>query len=141
MVQDWPHATDEPASGMALIAEPDRSVVRAWGEIDLAVRRDVADICRDVVDRGLPLVIDAADVTFIDSTGMSVLVRLARDAEAHGYPVELQHAPWMLRELLRITGVDKLLPFGDGPDEESTPTDDAAYGQRTGIEPRTTDRP
>ena len=105
----------EDASGMALVTEPDRSVVRAWGEIDLAVRRGANEMCQAVAERGLPLVIDAQDVTFIDSTGMSILVRLARDAEAHGYPVSLQNAPWMLRELLNITGVDQLLPMIDPP--------------------------
>lgn len=106
---------------MALLTEPDRSVVRAWGEIDLAVRRGVNELCQAVVQRGLPLVIDAQDVTFIDSTGMSILVRLARDAEANGYPVSLQNAPWMLRELLSITGVDQLLPVTDTPTDPERP--------------------
>ena len=108
--------TEDPASsGMALVAEPERSVVRAWGEIDLEVRRTVSELCQTVADRGLPVVVDARDVTFIDSTGMSILVRLARDAESHGYPVSLVNAPWMLRELLTITGVDQLLPLADEP--------------------------
>lgn len=108
-------------SGLALTAEPDRSVVRAWGEIDLAVRHTSAQLCQEVAARGQPVVIDAADVTFIDSTGMSILVRLARDGEANGYPVTLQHAPWTLRELLTITGVDQLLPVADDDDEQEQP--------------------
>lgn len=109
---------DEHGSGMALVAEAERSVVRAWGEIDLSVRRTVGEMCQAVAARKLPLVIDARDVTFIDSTGMSVLVRLARDAEAGGYPVVLENAPWMLRELLTITGVDQLLPLGSSADDD-----------------------
>ncbi|MBX9245240.1 STAS domain-containing protein [Actinotalea ferrariae] len=109
---------DDEMSGMALVAEPDRSVVRAWGEIDLSVRRSVSELCQTVAQRALPVVIDARDVTFIDSTGMSILVRLARDAEANGYPVRLDNAPWMLRELLTITGVDQLLPLGESQAEE-----------------------
>ncbi|WP_199423945.1 STAS domain-containing protein [Actinotalea solisilvae] len=105
-------------SGMALQSEPDRSVVRAWGEIDLSVRRSVNELCQAVSERSLPVVIDARDVTFIDSTGMSILVRIARDAEAGGYPVRLDNAPWMLRELLTITGVDQLLPLGDTTAED-----------------------
>lgn len=100
-------------SGIALHEEPGRSRVEVWGEIDLAVRHTAGPLCQAVADRKLPLVIDAGGVTFIDSTGMSILVRLARDAEAGGYPVELQNAPWMLRELLTITGVDRLLPFSE----------------------------
>ena len=64
------------------------------------------------------MVIDAADVTFIDSTGMSILVRLARDGEANSYPVALHHAPGTLRELLSITGVDRLLPVAHDGDEQ-----------------------
>lgn len=102
-----------PRSGMTLRELPDRSVVEAWGEIDLAVRQAAGPMCQTVAERGLPVVIDASGVTFIDSTGMSILVRLARDAQSHDYPVELRHAPWMLKELLTITGVDRLLPITD----------------------------
>lgn len=102
------------ASGMTLREEPDHSVVEAWGEIDLAVRHGVGELCQTVADRGLPVVIDAGGVTFIDSTGMSILVRLARDGEARGYPVSVRNAPWMLQELLTITGVDRLLPLEGG---------------------------
>ena len=117
----------ELTSGIALLEEPDTSVVRLWGEIDLEVRRTAGDLCQAVAERALPLVIDARDVTFMDSTGMSVLVRLARDAEAKGYPVSLHNAPWVLRELLTITGVDRLLPMADdgeddGPDGATSST-------------------
>ena len=108
---------DGQTSGMALLEEPERSVVRVWGEIDLEVRRSAGELCQAVADRALPVVIDAEQVTFMDSTGMSILVRLARDGEAHGYPVSLQNAPWMLRELLSITGVDRLL----SPEDSSGP--------------------
>lgn len=104
---------DDDASGMALREEPGRSVVELWGEVDLAVRQTAGHLCQQVQQRALPVVIDAERITFVDSAGMSVLVRLARDAEAGDYPVELRNAPWMLRELLSITGVDQLLPIAD----------------------------
>ena len=109
------------ASGMELLDEPGRSLVRAWGEIDLEVRRTASQLCGEVADRGLPVVIDARDVTFIDSAGMSVLVRMARDAETRGYQVSLRNAPWMLTELLSVTGVDQLLGTAD---PEPAPTDE-----------------
>lgn len=108
------------ASGIALHEEAGRSVVRLWGEIDLEIRRVAGELCQTVADRGQPVVIDAREVTFMDSTGMSVLVRLARGGETHGYSVTLENAPWLLRELLAITGVDKLLPVhGEQPDAEA----------------------
>lgn len=118
----------ERGSGMRLHEQEDRSLVEAWGEIDLAVRQAVGPLCQVVAERALPVVIDAREITFIDSTGMSILVRMARDAEAGGYPVELRNAPWMLRELLTITGVDQLLPLTEEPaadDEAAGPGSDA----------------
>jgi hypothetical protein len=34
----------------------------------------------------------------------------------------LEHAPWMLKELLTITGVDRLLPFAEGEAVPQHPT-------------------
>jgi anti-anti-sigma factor len=109
---------DEQArSRLMLHEEPARSLVTAHGEIDLVVRQASGPLCQTVFERRLPLVVDAAEVTFVDSAGVSLLVRIARDAEAGGYPVVLRNAPWSLKELLRVTGVDRLLPF-----EEDEPT-------------------
>lgn len=134
MIEAHAHEDDVESSGMALHEEPGRSLVTVWGEIDLEVRRTVGDLCQTVADRGLPVAIDAQQVTFMDSTGMSILVRLARDGEIRGYPVTLHNAPWMLRELLAITGVDRLLTPVDtpadavGPELDEPTGDDARQG-------------
>ncbi|HEY3438218.1 MAG TPA: STAS domain-containing protein [Actinotalea sp.] len=122
MIEAHGRQHDGGTSGMALQEEDGRSVVKVWGEIDLETRRSAGELCQAVADRGLPVVIDAQDVTFMDSTGMSILVRLARDGESRGYPVSLHHAPWLLRELLSITGVDQLLQVTEESDEASTDT-------------------
>lgn len=109
---------DGQPSGMAMKDEAGRTVVRVWGEVDLEVRRTSSELCRAVAERALPVVVEARDVTFIDSAGMSILVRLARDAQAGDYPVEVHNAPWMMRELLTITGVDTILTLVD--DEGTT---------------------
>jgi anti-anti-sigma factor len=113
---------DGAPSGLRLVEHGDHSLVTAFGEIDLAVRQVAQDLCHAVAERGLPLVIDAADVTFVDSAGMSVLVRLARDAEVNGYPVALRRAPWILQELLTVTGLDRLLPLAEGEPTPERPT-------------------
>lgn len=121
MIEAQRHEHDGETSGIALHAEPERSVVRVWGEIDLEVRLAAGDLCQAVADRRLPVVIDAQQVSFMDSTGMSILVRLARDGATHGYPVAVHDAPWMLRELLSITGVDRLLTSVDTSDGHKEP--------------------
>lgn len=122
MIEARGNARDGISSGMTLHADSDRSLVTAFGEIDLAVRRNAQHLCQAVAERRLPLIIDAEEVTFMDSAGMSVLVRLARDAEAGGYTAVLRNAPWTLKELLTLTGVDQLLPFADGEPHPSGPT-------------------
>ncbi len=122
MIEALGHEHDGRASGMTLHEEPERSLVAVYGEIDLAVRQEAGALCQALAQRALPVVIDASDVTFVDSAGMSVLVRIARDAESGGYPVVLEHAPWMLKELMTITGVDRLLPFAQGEDVPQHPT-------------------
>ncbi|GEN79448.1 STAS domain-containing protein [Actinotalea fermentans] len=129
MIEALGQEHDGRASGMTLHEEPERSRVVVYGEIDLAVRQEAGPLCQALAQRALPVVIDATDVEFVDSAGMSVLVRIARDAEAGGYSVVLQHAPWMLKELLTITGVDQLLPFAEGestPQHPTSPPADAA---------------
>ena len=128
MIEALGHEHDGQPSGMRLHEEPERSVVSVFGEIDLAVRQEAGPLCHALLQRALPVVIDASDATFVDSAGMSVLVRIARDAEAGGYPVVLEHAPWMLKELLTITGVDRLLPIAQGepvPEHPTSPPDEA----------------
>jgi len=122
MIEALGREHDGRASGMTLHEETGRSLVAVSGEIDLAVRQEAGPLCQALSERALPVVIDARDVTFVDSAGMSVLVRIARDAEAGGYPVVLEHAPWMLKELLTITGIDRLLPFAEGEPVPQHPT-------------------
>lgn len=122
MIEALGNDHDGVQSGLRLTEQDGTSLVTAFGEIDLAVRHMAQDLCQAVADRRLPLVIDAAQVTFADSAGMSVFVRMARDAEANEYPVVLRNAPWMLKELLTVTGVDRLLPFAEGESHPARPT-------------------
>lgn len=122
MIEALGNENDGVPSGMRLTEQDGAVLITVFGEIDLAVRHAAQELCQTVADRRLPLVIDAAGVTFIDSAGMSIFVRLARDAEANQYPVVLRNAPWMLKELLTVTGVDQLLPFADGESHPPRPT-------------------
>ena len=77
------------------------------GAIDLVVRERDAPALWDALDA--PAVravdVDAADVTFLDSTGLSVLVRLARDAAERGLPLRLTAVSPRVADLLEQTGV------------------------------------
>jgi anti-sigma B factor antagonist len=103
----------------------DRSLatVTAVGEIDLAtvalLRQAISD---HIVAGHVHLLLDLTDVTFIDSTGLGVLVGTGKKtARLGGSTRVVCDNPRILR-LLRITGLSRAL--------EVVPTRDAAHDVR-----------
>ncbi|KUH39026.1 MULTISPECIES: STAS domain-containing protein [Streptomyces] len=56
-------------------------------------------------------VLDFRDVTFMDSSGVNVLVVANNAARARGGWLRLAHTPTPVLQLLRIVGLDALLPL------------------------------
>jgi anti-anti-sigma factor len=53
------------------------------------------------------MTIDCRDVAFMDSTGLSVLVRVLRDASDDGRAIRFLGASTPVQHLLEATGVDQ----------------------------------
>ncbi len=77
------------------------------GAVDLMVReQDAPALWRALDEPGVREVqVDASGVTFLDSTGLSVLVRLARDAAERGVPLRMAAVSPRVADLLEQTGV------------------------------------
>jgi anti-sigma B factor antagonist len=92
----------------------DRAVVRvrARGEIDLA-SRDILDAqIRALWDSGWEhVVVDLRDVTFMDSSGVHVLIAHHRHAHEHGYCFSIMDGSAPVRRVLQLTAVDQLLNY------------------------------
>lgn len=56
-------------------------------------------------------VADFHDVTFMDSSGINILVAANNAARAHGGSLRLAHTPTPVLDLLRIVGLDAILPL------------------------------
>jgi len=54
--------------------------------------------------------VDMSDVDFIDSSGLSGLLRLRRAAEQRGMEVRLRGVPEHVAVLLRLSGLEQVLP-------------------------------
>jgi anti-sigma B factor antagonist len=93
-------------------AIPDRATVRvrARGEIDLA-SRDVLDAqIGELWDSGWEqVVVDLREVTFMDSSGVHLLIAHHRHALEHGHAFSIIDGPGAVRRLLQLTAVDQLL--------------------------------
>jgi anti-anti-sigma factor len=67
------------------------------GELDVATIQDLQDKIDEIMVPGQPIVLDLADLTFLDSSAMHCLVRAF---EATGRQVVLQNASRALRRIL-----------------------------------------
>ncbi|MGH2833931.1 MAG: STAS domain-containing protein [Solirubrobacteraceae bacterium] len=82
------------------------------GELDLATVPRV----ESAVDAALAcevrqLTIDLAKLSFLDSSGVRLLLQLAHSAEHGGWTLALVNLPERLRGIFKLTGVDENLPL------------------------------
>jgi anti-anti-sigma factor len=84
--------------------------LRPAGELDIAsaprLERALSD--REPGDR---VVLDLADLEFLDSTGLRVIVHAVEAARTHGWELTLRHGPPPVRRVFEISGVLGALPF------------------------------
>jgi anti-sigma B factor antagonist len=96
----------------------DHAVITAAGEIDAASADTLATAVSDALADGYPKVlVDFAQVTFIDSTGLGVLVKSHRSAVAAGAVFAVVHPTPQTRKLIRVLGLDQLLRIYDTHEE------------------------
>src|SRR4051794_35011664 len=102
----------------------DHALVTAVGEIDAATAGSVDEAVSAAIAEGHKRVLlDFAQVTFIDSTGLGVLVKSHRAAEAAGLVFAVVHPTPQTRKLIRVLGLDQLLAVYD--DREQALSDSA----------------
>lgn len=119
-VPDAPDAPAEPAS-VHVIVMRDRTRIVVSGEVDADLSADLQEATSDAEATGLPIEVDAQHVTFMDSSGIAFLARLAsRSAER----VRVLHAPETVRFLLEVTRIGELLDLVDAPDDTPPPSGD-----------------
>lgn len=125
-------APAEPAS-VHVIVMGDRTRIVVSGEIDADLAGDLQEATSDAEATGLPIEVDAQHVTFMDSSGIAFLARLAsRSAEK----VRVLHAPEPVRFLLEVTRIGELLELVDGDEPRASAPEPAGHALPT--LPRTT---
>ena len=81
------------------------------GEIDHQVARDMMDAITGAIAERLPrrLVLDLSGVTFMDSSGIAVLLRALRQMEQTGGTLRVTNIPAQARRVLDAAGVGRLI--------------------------------
>jgi anti-sigma B factor antagonist len=87
------------------------------GELDLScMKRFRESLEKLVADSPEDLVIDLRSVTFIDSTGLALLLRADALAREEGFCLHIVRSPTeIVQAVFEASGVNKLLPLIDGP--------------------------
>jgi len=92
------------------------TVIAVGGEIDVHTAPGLDDALATAAGPGSAIVADLSAVEFIDSTGLSVLVRaLARSRDDEGALAVVASTDRVLK-VLKLTGLDGVLPVFDSLD-------------------------
>jgi len=95
-----------------------RALVRVSGEFDLAATQAVEDALLSVEDgANRVIVLDLREVTFLDSTGLRAITSADHRAREAWHELKIVRGPEQVQKLLYVTGMDKILPLVDDPEE------------------------
>lgn len=98
--------------------EGERAVVTVAGEVDLETASQLGDHALHALrDGATHLVLDLTGVTFMDSTGLKVLISIQRRAELAGGTLAVAGPSRSVRRLLALTGLDQTFTLHDSVDE------------------------
>ncbi|MEA2479931.1 MAG: anti-sigma factor antagonist [Thermoleophilaceae bacterium] len=87
--------------------------VRPKGDLDLATAPDLRDILRELAKAGASVVLDLAELRFIDSSGLRVIWETDNAARRDGMDLTLTPGPPQIMRVFDVTGLTKRLPFAD----------------------------
>ena len=99
----------DPAS-VHLIVGSSRARIVLSGEIDADIGPELSEATAEAEATGLPVEIDAHHITFMDSSGVAFLARLASRMP---HRVSILRAPPTVKFLLEVTRIGELLDIVD----------------------------
>jgi anti-sigma B factor antagonist len=87
------------------------AVVAATGEVDLFTAPILdSELTQVVSDGAASVVVDLSGVEFLDSTGLSVIVKALKRIREAGGSLSVVVASERVAKVFRITGLDQILP-------------------------------
>ncbi|GAA1557398.1 hypothetical protein GCM10009827_092920 [Dactylosporangium maewongense] len=91
---------------MSTTRDDDTCTVSIAGDVDLSTAGDLDREVLAAVDSGAAtVVVDLAEVTFIDSAGINTLLKARRHAGEQGRQLRIANAAGVVRDVLEMTGV------------------------------------
>ena len=98
------------------IRDGDRLIVRLRGELDhfcaQSVRRELDALLRDESIRCL--ILDFSTLTFMDSSGIAVIIRVSRRMKTLGGRAWIENPAKQPQRVIDAAGIDRLVPVALG---------------------------
>jgi anti-sigma B factor antagonist len=105
MVQDMPSEAIENPLSVRKASENGQTVIEVVGEVDAASADILRNAIFEVIDSGdARVTVDMAEVSFMDSSGLRVLIAGFKAAEQAGGALSVRHPSDVVTRLLEITG-------------------------------------
>ncbi len=92
-------------SGVDAVDLETGTLVRLWGEVDASLRDQASLAMARAMARGGAVVIDTAQVEFLDSSGLAFILQLFRCGAEQGTKVVLRDPPDLLLDMLELLGL------------------------------------
>jgi anti-sigma B factor antagonist len=93
----------------------DAAVVKCHGRLVAGTTEELYQAVKPLLPQAKMVVVDLADLTYVDSTGLGALVRLSVSARQVGCEFKLLHLGKQLRNVLKLTNL--LSVFGQMEDQ------------------------
>jgi anti-sigma B factor antagonist len=90
---------------------PGLAIATIVGDVDVQTAPSLRSGALEIIEQGHPrLALDLAQVGFCDSAGLSAIIVIWHAAQGAGGSLSLAAVPDRLMRMIRMTGVDSLLP-------------------------------
>jgi anti-sigma B factor antagonist len=90
---------------IAIEHDGDKAVVKCHGRLVAGTTEALYREVKDLLPQTKMVVVDLAELTYVDSSGLGTLVRLHTSARRQGCELKLLHLGKQLRNLLKLTNL------------------------------------
>jgi len=113
MATDEVHDGQVPGFRMAVLGtqDPNQVRVRLKGELDIAAVPVASDRIAKLKRRGGHVILDLRGLTFIDSSGLNLVLGLAAESTRDGWDLSVTPGSSVVQRIFQLTGTDGRPPF------------------------------